>query len=89
MQELTEADLEAVTGGGAAWDAVKRWGGRVAAPLRVASTISDTRDGYNQARAEGHGRFNSALRGAGAGFESATWPLVPLAREAFSARPAY
>ena len=44
---------------------------------------------WNQSRAQGDSAWTAGTKAAGAAVESATWPLIPLAREAFGVRPAY
>src|SRR5258706_2291684 len=89
MEVLDGDDLGRVTGGGEGWELAKKWGRRAFVPLRAITTLSDTRDAYNQARANGDNRFMAGLKGVGAGTETATWPLVPLAREVFTINPAH
>lgn len=94
MQELTAQELNSIHGGNeTAWQATKRIGGKVAGRVvPVVNAVSagyDAKQAWDQSRAAGDGRGTAALKATGAAVESATWPLVPLAREAFGVRPAY
>ncbi len=97
MEEITLAHLHDVTGGGAAgetgWQVAKRVGGKVGGKLFAAynaySTGADTLDAWKKSRAAGDGVLKAGAKATGAGIESATWPIVPMAREAFKVSPAY